>query len=120
MWCAHILTLLTCVRVLSEIARFEPMEMGHVIHARAAAPTEEEHGNTRKSIKMKPTDCCRCRRARSARRRSFVGLNGNAQGSDNGSMKGLRTYRDRVAATVESAIYGVILSGMKGVWGPPN
>jgi len=35
-------------------------------------------------------------------------------------MKGLRTYRDRVAAVVESAIYGVILSGMKGVWGPPN
>jgi len=34
-------------------------------------------------------------------------------------MKGLRTYRDRAAAAatvvVESAIYGVILSGMKGV-----
>jgi len=35
-------------------------------------------------------------------------------------MKGLRTYRDRVVAVAESAIYGVILSGMKGVWGPPN
>jgi len=70
---------------------------------------------------MKPTDCRRCRRAGGARRRSFVGRNGNAQGSDNGSMKGLRTHRDRVAAVVESAIYGVILSGMKGVWeGPPN
>jgi len=48
------------------------------------------------------------------------GRNGNGLGSDNGSMKGLRTYRDRVVAVVESAIYGVILSGMKGVWGPPN
>jgi len=38
------------VRVLSEIARFKPMEMGRVIHARAATPTAEEHGNTRKSI----------------------------------------------------------------------
>jgi len=57
-------------RVLSAIARFEPMEMGHVIHGRAAAPTEE-HGNTRKSIKMEPGDCCRCGRARGARRRSF-------------------------------------------------
>jgi len=35
-------------------------------------------------------------------------------------MKGLRTYRDRVVAVVESAIYGVILSGMKGVWRPPK
>lgn len=92
------------------------MEMGCVINGRAAAPTEE-HENTRKSIKMEPGDCCRCRRARGARRRSFAGRNGNAPGSDNGSMKGLRTYRDRA---VESAIYGVILSGMKGVWRPPN
>jgi len=61
------------VRVLSEIALFEPMEMGRVIHWRAAAPTEEHDGNTRKSIKMEPGDCCRCGRARGARRRSFAG-----------------------------------------------
>lgn len=95
------------------------MEMGRVIHGRTAAPTEE-HENIRKSIKMEPGDCCHCRQARGARRRSFAGRNGNAPGSDNGSMKGLRTYRDRAAAAVESAIYGVILSGMKGVWRPPN
>jgi len=108
------------VRVLSEIARFEPLEMGRVIRARAASPTEE-HENTRKSIKMKPTDCCRCRRTVGARRREVSsGEMEMPLGSDNGSMKGLRTYRDRVAAVVESAIYGVILSGMKGVWGPSN
>lgn len=68
-----ILTLLTRVRVLSEIARSEPMEMGRVIHARAAKPPTEEHENTRKSIKMEPSDCCRSRGAAGDRRRSFAG-----------------------------------------------
>jgi len=60
--------------VLSEIARFEPMEMGRVIHARAAKPPTEEHENTRKRIKIEPSDCCRCRGAGGDdRRRSFAG-----------------------------------------------